>query len=183
MLKKILLTAALTLPASLWAAQPHVLLETSLGNIELELDAEQAPISVENFLGYVDSGHYNGTVFHRIIRGFMIQGGGFDANGKQLSTRAPIRNEANNGLRNNRGTIAMARTSDPHSATAQFFINHSDNHNLNYNPRSAGYAVFGKVVSGMDVVDSIAEVRTGYQDAPLTPVMINRVSRVAAAAE
>lgn len=183
MLKKILLTAALTLPATLWAAQPHVLLETSLGNIELELDADKAPLTVDNFLQYVDSGHYNGTVFHRIIAGFMIQGGGFDSNRKQLPTRAPIRNEADNGLPNSRGTIAMARTNDPHSATAQFFINHAHNHNLNYSPRSAGYAVFGKVVSGMDVVDQIANVRTGYQDAPVTPVLINRVSRVEAAAQ
>lgn len=183
MLKKILLTATLAFSAPLWAAQPQVLLETSLGNIELELNADKAPLSVENFLQYVDSGHYDGTIFHRVIANFMIQGGGFDSEQKQLPTRDPIQNEADNGLPNTRGTIAMARTSFVHSATAQFFINHVDNPNLNHNPRNFGYAVFGKVTKGMDVVDSIAGVRTGYQDVPVTPVVIKRASRIEPAAE
>lgn len=179
MLKKLLLTASLAVSPLLWASEaPHVLLETSLGEIELQLNAEKAPLSVENFLGYVDSGHYDGTVFHRIISGFMIQGGGFDVKMQQRPTRAPIQNEAGNGLSNSRGTLAMARTNDPHSATAQFYINHRDNPSLDRRPGSAGYAVFGKVVRGMDVVDQIANVPTGRQDRPMQPIFIERASRV-----
>jgi len=156
-----------------------VVLETNLGNIEIELDAEKAPISTENFLAYVDSGHYDGTVFHRVIQGFMIQGGGFDAALAQKATRGPIKNESGNGLSNARGTIAMARTNDPNSATAQFFINTVDNDFLNKPP---GYAVFGKVVVGLDVVDKIAAVKTGSkgpfsQDAPVEPVVIQKARR------
>jgi peptidyl-prolyl cis-trans isomerase A (cyclophilin A) len=151
-----------------------VVLETSLGNIEIELDAEKAPISTENFLAYVDSGHYDGTVFHRVIQGFMIQGGGFDAAMAQKATRGPIKNESGNGLSNQRGTIAMARTNDPNSATAQFFINTVDNDFLNKPP---GYAVFGKVTSGMDVADRIAGVKTGAQDVPVEPVVIKKATR------
>jgi len=154
-----------------------VVLETSLGTIELELDAEKAPVSVENFLAYVDAGHYDGTLFHRVIPGFMIQGGGFDASMKQKATRAPIKNEADNGLINQRGTVAMARTNDVNSATSQFFINVADNGFLNHGGRDFGYAVFAKVTSGMDVADKIAAVKRGAQDAPVEPVVIKKASR------
>ncbi|MDL2337369.1 MAG: peptidylprolyl isomerase [Pseudomonadota bacterium] len=151
---------------------------TSLGDIVLELDATKAPKTVDNFLQYVKSGHYNGTVFHRVIENFMVQGGGFAADMKEKPTRAPIALESHNGLSNLRGTVAMARTMDPNSATAQFFINVKDNDFLNAaNSRDGnGYAVFGKVVSGMDVVDRIRSVKTGtkgpFQDVPLEPVLI-----------
>jgi cyclophilin family peptidyl-prolyl cis-trans isomerase len=169
---------ALNLSAA-WAA-PTLELETSLGSITVELDAKNAPKSAENFLTYARDGFYNGTVFHRVIPGFMIQGGGFDASMNQKPTRAPIENEAKNGLKNRRGTLAMARTNDPHSATAQFFINHADNLPLDYPSRDGwGYAVFGKVTAGMDVVDKIANVRTGnsgfHQNVPTTPVVIKNV--------
>jgi len=142
-------------------AEPtKVKLQTSLGDIVIQLDAEKAPVTVKNFLTYVEEGFYDGTVFHRVIKGFMIQGGGFTEDLFDKDTHAPIVNEAKNGLGNNRGTIAMARTNVPDSATSQFFINHGDNNNLNYNPASAGYAVFGKVVEGIDVVDKIAAVKT-----------------------
>ena len=158
-------------------------METSAGNIKLELDSNQAPQTVENFLAYVKDGHYDGTIFHRVIAGFMIQGGGFDTDMRQKSTQAPIKNEADNGLKNDDGTIAMARTSDPHSATAQFFINVKDNDFLNYSspsPQGWGYAVFGKVVDGMDVVRSIEQVSTGnrggHSDVPVDNVVINKVT-------
>ncbi len=151
------------------------------GAVTLELDAAKAPKTVENFLAYVKKGHYDGTIFHRVIRGFMIQGGGFDADMKQKDTDAPVQNEADNGLRNDRYTIAMARTSDPHSASAQFFINAADNDFLNHTAKNAqgwGYAVFGKVVSGTDVVDRIEGVKTGskgfHQDVPRDAVMIEK---------
>ena len=154
-------------------------LQTNHGNIRIELDTANAPKSSENFLAYVRSGHFDGTVFHRVIDGFMIQGGGFEPGMKQKSTLAPIQNEANNGLKNDRYTLAMARTSDPHSATAQFFINVADNGFLNHTAPSAqgwGYAVFGKVVEGQDVVDKIKGVKTGrkgfYDDVPLEDVVI-----------
>ncbi|MHB1370770.1 MAG: peptidylprolyl isomerase [Pseudomonadaceae bacterium] len=178
MLNRLALAACSMLLAGqlLAADNPHVLLTTSLGEIELELDAEKAPISVENFLGYVDSGFYDDTVFHRVIPGFMIQGGGFGEGLNQKPTRAPIKNEADNGLHNVRGTIAMARTQNINSATSQFFINHRDNAFLDNGARDFGYAVFGKVVRGMDVVDQIAQVPTGnrsmMQNVPLTPVKI-----------
>jgi len=154
-----------------------VMLETSLGTIELELDAEKAPISVENFLAYVDAGHYDGTIFHRVIPGFMIQGGGFDTSMKQKATRAPIKNEADNGLLNARGTVAMARTNDVNSATSQFFINVVDNGFLNHGGRDFGYAVFAKVTAGMDVADKIAAVKRGAQDVPVEQVVIKKASR------
>jgi peptidyl-prolyl cis-trans isomerase A (cyclophilin A) len=154
-----------------------VVLETSLGMIELELDAAKAPISVENFLAYVDAGHYDNTLFHRVIPGFMIQGGGFDASMQQKPTRGQIKNEADNGLTNQRGTVAMARTSDVNSATSQFFINVADNGFLNHGGRDFGYAVFAKVTSGMDVADKIAAVKRGAQDAPVEPVMIKKATR------
>lgn len=156
-----------------------VILHTSMGDIKLELNKEKAPVTVENFVSYVNEGHYNGTVFHRVINGFMIQGGGFDKDMQQKPTNAPIKNEANNGLKNDVGTIAMARTQDPHSASAQFFINVKDNDFLNFsgeNMQGWGYAVFGKVVDGMDVVDQIKTVKTGskgfHQDVPKEPVII-----------
>ncbi|MDN7905409.1 peptidylprolyl isomerase [Burkholderia diffusa] len=156
-------------------------LHTNHGVIKLELDAAKAPKTVENFLNYVKKGHYDGTVFHRVINGFMIQGGGFEPGLKQKPTDAPIDNEANNGLRNDNYTIAMARTNDPHSATAQFFINVNDNDFLNHSsptPQGWGYAVFGKVVEGQDVVDKIKGVKTGnagfHQDVPTDDVVIEK---------
>ncbi|MDR2636887.1 MAG: peptidyl-prolyl cis-trans isomerase [Zoogloeaceae bacterium] len=152
-------------------------LQTSQGRIVLELNARKAPKSVENFLAYARSGFYNGVIFHRVIPGFMIQGGGFTPDMAQKTSRAPIENEAKNGLKNKRGTIAMARTSDPHSASAQFFINLVDNDNLDYPSFDGwGYAVFGKVVEGMEVVDKIAAVDTGnvppHQNVPKEPIII-----------
>ncbi len=154
-----------------------VKLETSMGDIVIELDEENAPITVKNFLSYTEEGFYDGTIFHRVIANFMIQGGGFTADMKQKETREPIVNEASNGLKNERGTIAMARTRDPDSATSQFFINHRDNNSLNYVEGSnAGYTVFGKVAEGMDVVDTIAAVKTTRKgrssDVPVKPVVI-----------
>jgi len=164
---------------------PQVLLETSKGNITLELNANNAPKSVANFLGYVNSGYYDGLIFHRVINGFMIQGGGLDESMKKKPSKAPIINEADNGLSNDRGTIAMARTGDPHSATSQFFINHKDNNFLNHtgkNSRGWGYAVFGKVTQGMDVVDAIAKVSTtrvnGRGDVPAKPIIIIKASQI-----
>jgi cyclophilin family peptidyl-prolyl cis-trans isomerase len=154
-----------------------VKLETNKGNIVIELNEQAAPVTVRNFLGYIEAGFYDGTIFHRVIPGFMIQGGGFTEQMARKKTRAPIINEAKNGLSNLRGTIAMARTSDPDSATCQFFINHSDNEFLNYVDESkAGYAVFGKVTEGMDVVDAIAAIKTttknSMEDVPVETVTI-----------
>ncbi|MBI5329455.1 MAG: peptidyl-prolyl cis-trans isomerase [Betaproteobacteria bacterium] len=166
-----------------------VILHTNFGPITLELDAKAAPDSVANFLQYARDGHYNGTIFHRVIDGFMIQGGGFTPDMQQKDTRAPINNEASNGLKNLAYTVAMARTPDPHSATAQFFINVADNDFLNYrapNAQSYGYCVFGKVTEGQDVVDRIRKVRTGmragHQDVPVENVVIERAELVEAAA-
>ena len=160
-----------------------VLLKTNKGDITLSLDSAKAPKSVANFLQYVKSGHYDGTIFHRVIDNFMIQGGGMEPGMKQKPTGDEIENEANNGLKNERGTIAMARTSDPHSATAQFFINVNDNDFLNHTAPSAqgwGYAVFGKVSNGMDVVDAIRKVKTGnsgfHQDVPTEDVVIEKAT-------
>ncbi|MBH5338649.1 peptidylprolyl isomerase [Streptomyces pactum] len=159
-----------------------VLLTTSLGEIQVSLDEEKAPVTVRNFLSYVDSGFYDGTIFHRVIPGFMAQCGGFTEDMQQKKTNEPIRNEADNGLLNTRGTLAMARTAAVHSATAQFFINVADNDFLNHGTRDFGYAVFGKVVRGMDVVDQIVSVKTsvsrGMQDVPVTPVVITSARRV-----
>jgi peptidyl-prolyl cis-trans isomerase B (cyclophilin B) len=158
-----------------------VKLHTNFGAITLDLDAAKAPDTVRNFLAYVESGHYANTIFHRVIDGFMIQGGGFEPGMKQKSTRAPVKNEAANGLKNDRYTIAMARTNDPHSATAQFFINVKDNDFLNHTaptPQGWGYCVFGKVVEGQEVVDRIKGVKTGrsgmHQDVPAQDVIIER---------
>ena len=157
----------------------QVELKTSKGDIRIELDEAKAPESARNFIEHVQKGHYDGTVFHRVIKGFMLQGGGFEPGMRQKPTGAPIRNEANNGLKNNRYTLAMARTSDPHSATAQFFINVADNEFLNHKSESSqgwGYAVFGKVVAGADVVDAIEKVETGrkagHDDVPTEDVTI-----------
>ena len=159
---------------------------TSAGTLRIELDDAKAPASVENFLAYVGSGHYDGTVFHRVIKGFMIQGGGFEPGMKQKPTRTPIANEAGNGLKNLKYTLAMARTNDPHSATAQFFINAADNAFLDFkseSPQGWGYAVFGRVVAGTDVVDQIERAATGrkgfHDDVPVADVVIQKVVEVA----
>jgi len=173
---------AIALGTSLSAQAQKVKLATSAGDIVIELDAAKAPKTVDNFLQYVKSGHYDGTVFHRVISSFMIQGGGMTADLKEKPTRAPIGLESKNGLANVRGSVAMARTNNPNSATAQFFINVKDNDGLNAanSPDGNGYAVFGKVVSGMDVVDKIRDVPTGnkgpYSDVPNTPVTINKAT-------
>ena len=167
--------------------KPRVEVKTSLGSMVIELEPVAAPNTVANFLEYVKSGQYEGTVFHRVIKGFMIQGGGFSADMKEKSTKAPIKNEAEMalkaGVKNDRGTIAMARTGDPHSATAQFYINHGNNDMLNFPSRDGfGYVAFGKVVSGIEVVDKIAEVTTTtkppYQNVPQTPVFIEKVTLI-----
>ena len=161
----------------------YVMMTTTVGPMTIELDADSAPKTVENFLSYVADGFYDGTIFHRVIDNFMIQGGGFTADMEQKSTQAPIENEANNGLKNQRGTIAMARTQDPHSATAQFFINVQDNDFLNHtgeNMQGWGYAVFGKVTDGEEVLDKIRGVQTssqaGHQDVPVEPIIIGSVA-------
>ncbi|HTH41046.1 MAG TPA: peptidylprolyl isomerase [Rhodocyclaceae bacterium] len=166
---------------SAMAANPQVEMKTNQGTIVLELDAAKAPVTVANFVQYAKEGFYNGTIFHRVIDGFMIQGGGFEPGMKEKSTHSPIQNEAKNGLKNATGTIAMARTNNPNSATAQFFINLVDNRMLDYpNPDGAGYAVFGKVTQGLDVVQKIAKVRTGnagfHQNVPTTPIVIESVT-------
>jgi peptidyl-prolyl cis-trans isomerase A (cyclophilin A)/peptidyl-prolyl cis-trans isomerase B (cyclophilin B) len=187
-----LLCAAAVVPAGALAADPQVDIKTNVGTIRIELYPAKAPKTVENFLQYVKDGHYNGTLFHRVIEGFMIQGGGFDKSFHQKGTRAPIANEAQQGikagLKNEVGTLAMARTADPNSATAQFFINVADNAFLNWgDPRSDGhgYAVFGKVIDGMDVVTKIAKTPTGSggpfpRDVPRPPVVIESMTVVAA---
>tara|TARA_B100000530_G_scaffold239963_1_gene156392 strand:- start:274 stop:783 length:510 start_codon:yes stop_codon:yes gene_type:complete len=164
----------------------HILMTTTVGSMTLELDADNAPKTVENFLSYVSNGFYDGTIFHRVIKNFMVQGGGFTADMEQKATQAPIENEANNGLENALGTIAMARTQDPHSATAQFFINVQDNDFLNHtgeNMQGWGYAVFGKVTDGEDVLDKIRCVQTGsqagHQDVPVEPIIIESVTVIA----
>ena len=184
MLKKIALVAgsvlfAANLMAATPATAPHVLLETTNGQIEIELDAVKAPISTKNFLAYVDSGFYNNTIFHRVIPGFMVQGGGFTQQMSQQETKSPIKNEHKTGLVNVRGTLSMARTSAPDSATSQFFINVKDNDFLD---QGDGYAVFGKVVKGMDVVDIIVNSQTttkgGMQNVPIDPVLIKSAKRI-----
>lgn len=163
-----------------------IVLDTSKGKIKISLDKDVTPDTVNNFLNYVRDGFYNGTIFHRVINGFMIQGGGFDENMQQLTTKNPVKNEAKGAKSNKRGTIAMARTMDPHSATAQFFINLVDNNFLNFtaeNSQGYGYCVFGEVIEGMDVVDSIAKVKTsnknGHADVPVETVVINSITEEA----
>ncbi|WP_166359829.1 peptidylprolyl isomerase [Pseudomonas akapageensis] len=186
MLKKILLAAGSVMFAtSLMAATPdkapHVMLDTSMGQIEIELDPVKAPVTTKNFLEYVDNGFYTNTIFHRVIPGFMAQGGGFTAQMQQKETKDPIKNEASNGLHNVRGTLSMARTNDPNSATSQFFINVKDNDFLDPG-RDAGYAVFAKVVKGMDVVDQIVNAQTtnkqGMQNVPVDPILIKSAKRM-----
>jgi peptidyl-prolyl cis-trans isomerase A (cyclophilin A) len=184
-----LATASFVIGASAWAANPRVEVRTSQGTIVIELYPEKAPRSVENFLRYAKDKFYDGTVFHRVIDGFMIQGGGFDEKMQQKPTREPVPNEADNGLKNDAGTVAMARRADPQSATSQFFINLGDNAALNYPGRDgSGYAVFGKVTEGMDVVQKIARVPTGdfgmrpvYKNVPVQPVVIRSVKVLRAA--
>jgi len=162
-----------------------VIFSTSMGDITIELMSEEAPITAKNFLDYVDAGFFDGTIFHRVIPGFVIQGGGFTADMNQKATQAPIKNEADNGVKNSRGTLSMARTSDINSATSQFFINLKDNAFLDHGTRDFGYAVFAKVVEGMDVVDQIAGVQTGnkgpHSDVPVEPVVTNTARRKEAA--
>lgn len=187
MIGLILMAAVMVAAFPVEAAEknPVVLMETSLGNVKIELDQAKAPVSVKNFLSYVDDKFYDGTIFHRVIEGFMIQGGGFTPDMHQKPTKAPIKNEAGNGLSNKRGTLAMARTMVVDSATAQFFINVVDNDFLDHrdnSPQGFGYAVFGKVVEGMDVIDKIKSVRTGskmgFQDVPVETVAIKSIKRV-----
>lgn len=188
MLKKLLaFLFLLILSFNSWASNnPKVRMVTNKGTIEITLNQQQAPISVANFLDYVNSGFYSGTIFHRVIRGFMIQGGGFTTDFIKKSTRSPIANEAYNGLRNERGTIAMARTQAPHSATAQFFINTANNKPLNHTNKSLngwGYTVFGRVTKGMDVVDAIEKSRTGSKamfsrDAPQENIVIEKIELI-----
>jgi len=176
---------ALAGPPAASAANPKVLMKTSKGDITIELYEDKAPVTVRNFLSYVDEKFYDGTIFHRVIKGFMIQGGGLTADFQEKPSKPPIQNEAANGLKNERGTIAMARTSEIHSATCQFFINHVDNALLNHRDSTSqgfGYAVFSRVVAGIDVVDAIANVRTGtikgYADAPQETITIISVRRI-----
>ena len=180
----LLLVLAQAAPAALPTPQPKpaptgpvVELETTLGTIRIALYKAQAPLSVDNFMKYVRAHHYDGTIFHRVIPGFMVQGGGFTPDLKEKATRPPVRNEARNGLRNSRGTVAMARTGDPDSATSQFFVNVRDNHRLDFGIGGAGYAVFGEVVEGMEVVDKIVAVPTttrgnDFKDIPITPIYL-----------
>ncbi len=189
-LKVCLVFTALAVMAGMPQAQaagekPMVKIETSMGDITVELDAEKAPLTVANFLEYAKSGHYDGTIFHRVIDNFMIQGGGFDQNMTQKPAPKTVKNEADNGLKNDIYTIAMARTPDPHSASAQFFINTKDNDFLNFTaptPSGWGYAVFGKVVEGKDVVDAIGKVKTGksgpHGDVPVEPIVIKTITVV-----
>lgn len=181
------LTAGLLLAvntATQAAANPTVVLETTLGDVTIELYPESAPITVANFLTYVESGYYDGTIFHRVIPRFMVQGGGFNKDMQQKATADPIINEAQNRLHNERGTVAMARTNDPDSATSQFYINLKMNMSLDWTPRSAGYAVFGAVTDGMDVVDAMVLEPTGqidqHQDVPVEPIVIIKAYRQAA---
>lgn len=178
-----LLILIITTAATAYAQNPRVKMETSKGTIVLELDQKAAPKTVDNFLAYVRNGHYDGTVFHRVIQGFMIQGGGFSAEMKQKTTQAPVANEADNGLKNSIGTIAMARTSDPDSATSQFFINTAENTFLNHTAKTTrgwGYCVFGKVIEGLETVKAIESspttLRAGYQDVPNEPIVIQKMA-------
>ena len=187
-MKKILVLTLLLVflvTGTLFSQNPTVTMKTSMGTIQIELYADKAPISTENFLAYVDAGFYAGSIFHRVIPDFMVQGGGFDAAMNKIDVRDPIQNEAKNGVENLRGTLAMARTNDPHSATAQFFINHKDNPFLDQQragPGNWGYAVFGMVTEGMEVVDAIAAVATtqkagGHANVPVEPVVIEEAKR------
>ncbi|ENU29425.1 peptidylprolyl isomerase A [Acinetobacter sp. 2JN-4] len=176
MMKTLFITTSLLLASGHLFANTMVEMKTSMGNVEIELFDDKAPVSAKNFESYVKSNFYTGTIFHRVIPGFMVQGGGLDENMVEKKTKAPIVNEADNGLKNTRGTLAMARTNNPNSATSQFFINVADNSFLNRSQRDAGYAVFGKVTKGMEVIDKIVNVPTGnqgmHQNVPKQPVKI-----------
>ncbi|MGI0116856.1 peptidylprolyl isomerase [Zooshikella sp. RANM57] len=178
----LLILGLLVLSSTSWAANPHIRMETSVGNVELELYPQKAPITVKNFLSYIDQKFYNGTVFHRVIPGFMAQGGGFNTDMQRKPTGSPIKNEAQNGLKNERGTIAMARLPAPNTATSQFFINVSNNTFLNHGVRGDGYAVFGRVTQGMDVIDKIVNVPThninNMQNVPVNPIVIKQVTLI-----
>ena len=181
-MKALLIFSILFFSFSGWAKNPVVVIETNMGTLEVELNEEKAPITVKNFLSYVDSKFYDGTIFHRVINNFMIQGGGMDEKMVEKKGRGPIKNEASNGLTNDAGTIAMARTADPDSATSQFFINVNDNSALNRpSPDGHGYAVFGKVISGMHIVNRIKMVKTGsikgHSDVPMDTVLIKNIKR------
>ena len=189
-LSRILVAALFCLCSmSSYAANPQILIKTNLGHVTIELYPEKAPKTVENFLRYVEDGFYKNTIFHRVIANFMVQGGGFDTSFNQKPTHAPVENEANNGLKNETGTLAMARTSDPHSATAQFFINVVNNAFLNFtapNPRGYGYTVFGKVTDGMDIIHQIAKTQTGSGgpfpgDVPRNMIIIEDMSILSSA--
>ncbi len=184
-MRKFFVFCAMMLAALAVYAEDNVIIKTSMGDITVQLFDKEAPATVKNFLSYVDKKFYNDTIFHRVIKDFMVQGGGFDTKFKQKSTDAPVANEADNKLKNVKGTLAMARTPDPHSATAQFFINTNDNDFLNHtgkNTRGWGYCVFGKVVSGMDVVEKIQNVKTGsrgpHDDVPVENIVIKEIVRV-----
>jgi len=182
MLRAVILCVALLLPAFASAADPatnnpRVVIKTSEGNITLQLFADKSPVTVANFLGYVDKGFYSNTIFHRVIPNFMIQGGGYGTDMKEKATGDPIANESGNRLRNTRGTIAMARTSDPDSATAQFYINQRTNDSLDWTEQRQGYAVFGEVIQGMDIVDFIATAPTGANDVPKQAIVIQEIVR------
>ena len=187
MLKQALFAAAAMISLNAWADNSIVEMKTSQGTIEIELFNDKAPVSAKNFEDYAKADFYNGTIFHRVIPGFMIQGGGMNAQMEEKPVKAPIRNESYNGLKNTRGTLAMARTNDPNSATSQFFINTVDNDFLNKSAMNAGYAVFGKVIKGMDVVDKIEKVPSAnygaHQNVPRTPVLIHSVKIKAPAAQ
>jgi peptidyl-prolyl cis-trans isomerase A (cyclophilin A) len=181
-MKNFFIFFALLLSFTAFAKNPVVVIETNMGTMEVELNVDKAPVTVKNFLSYIDDKFYNGLIFHRVIDGFMIQGGGYDEKMQEKKTKAPIKNEASNGLKNDAGTIAMARTNDPHSATAQFFINVNDNTSLNYpQPDGHGYAVFGKILTGMHVVNRIKMVKTGnlhgHANVPMDPVIIKMIKR------
>lgn len=179
---KLFIAASFLVTSLAWAKNPVVVMKTSMGEIEIELNQDKAPLSVKNFLSYVDDKFYDTLVFHRVINNFMIQGGGYNEKMEEKKTKEPIKNEASNGLKNETGTIAMARTNAPHTATSQFFINVADNRSLDYpSPDGHGYAVFGKVIKGMHVVNRIKMVKTGnlhgHANVPMDPVIINSIRR------
>ena len=183
MLKTLSMGLALAIASSSIFANTNMQIKTNMGNIDIELYDDKAPVSTKNFQQYVKSNFYNGTIFHRVIPGFMVQGGGFDSNMKEKPTQAPIKNESSNGLKNTRGTLAMARTNDPNSATSQFFINVENNDFLNKTPMNPGYAVFGKVTKGMDIVDKIVKVPTAnagmFENVPKQAIKILSIQTIA----
>jgi cyclophilin family peptidyl-prolyl cis-trans isomerase len=178
----LVVTCSVNTAASADAAKPHVRMQTSMGTIVFELDTARAPLTVASFLAYVKAGHYNGTIFHRVVPGFVIQGGGYTVKNEEKPTAAPVVNESGNGLSNRHGTLALARTGDPHSGTSQFYINVADNVALDPQPSRWGYAVFGRVIQGMDIAQKISETPTGvsgpFEDAPIKQVLIEKMEIV-----